>query len=270
MTDLTPEDFSDADSHAQHVIEDQTLEYRAAAINLARCYQALAAENAALRQRISSQASVIETERRAHVWKVNDLETTAQNEHKLYADAWAKYEAAKAESATRKAHAATALEAAKRAYKALRKVTGKSDDLKALVQLTKNLVDAMVAIDAAAADAPADSAGTTGPRSSTGQSAGPDKPEVAGSTPDGGRPAEVGHCAFDKAWIGPCGAPVTERGMCAEHAPLVCIGCKAPATLSCDYDTAFVCGYPLCANCEHDPPSEKHPFGRGHVPKVKR
>lgn len=77
-------------------------------------------------------------------------------------------------------------------------------------------------------------------------------------------------CPFDKAWIGPCGQPVTERSMCAEHAPLVCKSCGAPATQSCEFDGGqFVCGAPLCADCEHLPPPPDAYFGvgSGHAKK---
>jgi hypothetical protein len=79
-------------------------------------------------------------------------------------------------------------------------------------------------------------------------------------------------CTFDKAWIGPCGEPVTDRGMCAKHAPLLCVSCGAPATLSCDFDGQFVCGSPLCSGCEHMPPPPDACFGvgSGHANKVWR
>lgn len=60
-------------------------------------------------------------------------------------------------------------------------------------------------------------------------------------------------CQFDKAWVGKCGKPVEEgEEYCEEHLGLECDSCGNQATHSC-YETmgAFVCGAPLCDDCEH-------------------
>jgi hypothetical protein len=53
-------------------------------------------------------------------------------------------------------------------------------------------------------------------------------------------------CGFDMAWVGPCKAE-----NCTEHAALKCVSCGAKATRSCDETGQFVCGAPLCPDCEH-------------------
>lgn len=56
-------------------------------------------------------------------------------------------------------------------------------------------------------------------------------------------------CKFSEAWIGKCkneGEPY-----CEKHANEKCISCGKQATGSCDSTGQFVCGAPLCDNCEH-------------------
>lgn len=54
-------------------------------------------------------------------------------------------------------------------------------------------------------------------------------------------------CGFEKAWVGPC-----KNGKdCTEHSKLECVSCGARATRSCDQTGQFVCGAPLCADCQH-------------------
>jgi hypothetical protein len=53
-------------------------------------------------------------------------------------------------------------------------------------------------------------------------------------------------CNFNEAWRGVCG-----KEDCKEHKDLVCSSCGKPATHSCDETGAFVCGSPLCDDCEH-------------------
>jgi hypothetical protein len=58
-------------------------------------------------------------------------------------------------------------------------------------------------------------------------------------------------CRFQVAWIGRCKEPAVENGMCKEHAKEKCVSCGAPATRTCEETGQFVCGAPLCDNCEH-------------------
>jgi hypothetical protein len=54
-------------------------------------------------------------------------------------------------------------------------------------------------------------------------------------------------CGYDEAWRGPC----KNEAPCADHASKVCASCGAPATRSCAETGQFVCGAPLCSDCEH-------------------
>jgi hypothetical protein len=59
-------------------------------------------------------------------------------------------------------------------------------------------------------------------------------------------------CGFSKAWIGRCKQEVTgAHGMCFEHGKLKCVSCGAQATHDCEETGQFVCGAPLCNECEH-------------------
>jgi hypothetical protein len=58
-------------------------------------------------------------------------------------------------------------------------------------------------------------------------------------------------CHFDIAWVGKCEALAVDHGMCEEHKDLKCSSCGEPATHSCYETGQFVCGAPLCDNCEH-------------------
>lgn len=57
-------------------------------------------------------------------------------------------------------------------------------------------------------------------------------------------------CLFIESWRGRCNAAVTENGRCTTHASMMCVVCGAPATHDCDHTGQFVCGAPLCDNCE--------------------
>jgi len=59
----------------------------------------------------------------------------------------------------------------------------------------------------------------------------------------------TGRCFFERAWIGICGAAPVERDMCAEHAPLACRNCGAPAVRGCYGGGTMGCGAPICAAC---------------------
>jgi hypothetical protein len=54
-------------------------------------------------------------------------------------------------------------------------------------------------------------------------------------------------CGFNEAWIGLC----KNLRPCNKHATLVCCVCKNRATHECDQTGQFVCGYPLCDDCDH-------------------
>lgn len=58
-------------------------------------------------------------------------------------------------------------------------------------------------------------------------------------------------CRFVIAYQGRCGCePVNERGVCSQHAAVTCQSCGSPATTQCSYTGQFVCGAPLCDDCE--------------------
>lgn len=59
-------------------------------------------------------------------------------------------------------------------------------------------------------------------------------------------------CKFDIAWVGTCTETNTIGSeYCKEHTGLKCVVCKERATNDCDETFQFVCGAPLCDNCEH-------------------
>jgi hypothetical protein len=58
-------------------------------------------------------------------------------------------------------------------------------------------------------------------------------------------------CKFQKAWVGQCDKPIFKDGMCEEHAKELCVSCGKPATHTCSETGQFVCGEPLCDDCEH-------------------
>ena len=58
-------------------------------------------------------------------------------------------------------------------------------------------------------------------------------------------------CGFDKAWVGLCKTEVSAKGLRCEEHTLNCASCGQPATHSCDSTGSFVCGDPLCDDCEH-------------------
>lgn len=59
-------------------------------------------------------------------------------------------------------------------------------------------------------------------------------------------------CGFNEAWIGDCKTSVAKEGdRCFKHTDLTCGSCGAPATHTCAETGQFVCGAPLCDDCEH-------------------
>ena len=80
------------------------------------------------------------------------------------------------------------------------------------------------------------------------------EPEDVGECPEEGRKEQsMSRCGFGKAWTRPCNVIVTTEGeRCAEHANQKCSSCGAPPSRQCDETMGpFVCGAPLCADCEH-------------------
>jgi hypothetical protein len=66
-------------------------------------------------------------------------------------------------------------------------------------------------------------------------------------------------CGFNEAWIGKCKNPKP----CEKHKDKVCESCGKPATQSCESTGQFVCGAPLCDDCEHTIFPEGHNGGVG-------
>jgi hypothetical protein len=58
-------------------------------------------------------------------------------------------------------------------------------------------------------------------------------------------------CKFKEAWVGQCKDEADESGFCEKHKKEKCCSCDAQATHSCEETGMFVCGAPLCDNCEH-------------------
>ena len=80
-------------------------------------------------------------------------------------------------------------------------------------------------------------------------------------------------CKFDKSWAGMCKNESThESGMCDEHENSKCASCGKRAVRECDQTgIQFVCGAPLCADCQHGVPEKGKEgwflLGGGHVTK---
>lgn len=80
-------------------------------------------------------------------------------------------------------------------------------------------------------------------------------------------------CTFHKAWIGLCGKPADDSGYCEKHRGIKCCSCGEQATRECDQTgIQFVCGYPLCAGCNHGTPPKDNfglfALGGGHHKQV--
>ena len=59
-------------------------------------------------------------------------------------------------------------------------------------------------------------------------------------------------CGFSRAWIGPCKTHINKEGnKCHEHSEIKCSSCGEQATRECYETGQFVCGAPLCDDCEH-------------------
>lgn len=59
-------------------------------------------------------------------------------------------------------------------------------------------------------------------------------------------------CGFDAAWVGICkSTDIDDTGQCKKHQDRCCM-CGELATKSCSHTSQFVCGAPLCDDCEHE------------------
>lgn len=64
---------------------------------------------------------------------------------------------------------------------------------------------------------------------------------------------EITHCGFDEAWVGICkSTDILDNGQCTKHQNLCCVCREQLATRSCSHTGQFVCGAPLCDDCDHD------------------
>lgn len=57
-------------------------------------------------------------------------------------------------------------------------------------------------------------------------------------------------CKFDVAYIGVCNEQTTEGDYCDKHTGIACEVCGSQANRTCSFTGQFVCGTPLCENCE--------------------
>ena len=91
-------------------------------------------------------------------------------------------------------------------------------------------------------------------------------PLVGRSPPLPHQPREwsMGNCTFDLAWRGPCKA-TCEGSVCTQHAAVKCCVCGEQATHECDHTGQFVCGAPLCNNCEGHTDTSKPAGGWGFM-----
>lgn len=69
-------------------------------------------------------------------------------------------------------------------------------------------------------------------------------------------------CKFNKAWIGNCDKE-SDNNYCEEHTGIKCCSCGNDATHQCAETGQFVCGAPLCDDCEHTTHKEGHNGGIG-------
>jgi hypothetical protein len=80
-------------------------------------------------------------------------------------------------------------------------------------------------------------------------------------------------CRFVLAYAGQCPNEVTDTEFCERHAKIICVCCRQQATHECSYAGQFVCGFPLCDNCEgfEDPTKASGAWGflnHFHRPKL--
>lgn len=57
-------------------------------------------------------------------------------------------------------------------------------------------------------------------------------------------------CRYSLAWVGLCGQLKGESGFCSQHTGVKCVSCSDQASHECSHTGQFVCGAPLCPDCE--------------------
>jgi len=96
-----------------------------------------------------------------------------------------------------------------------------------------------------------------------------DKDYISAQTADTGiveeNEIEPAKCRFQQAWQGPCTQDVVDKGFCSEHSKLFCASCGAKATHNCAETGQFVCGAPLCDDCEHTTAEDGTNGGTGFI-----
>ena len=78
------------------------------------------------------------------------------------------------------------------------------------------------------------------------------QPSIAGDRVMGGLTSadlEFG-CPYFPAYSSRCNQPKGDSGYCAAHAGKTCAVCGGHATRECSFCGQFVCGTPLCDDCE--------------------
>lgn len=66
----------------------------------------------------------------------------------------------------------------------------------------------------------------------------------------------MSYCRYSMAWIGAC-KKECEGDICEHHSKVTCCVCGKQATHECNHTGQFVCGAPLCEDCEGFVDSEK-------------
>ena len=72
----------------------------------------------------------------------------------------------------------------------------------------------------------------------------------------------MGYCRYSIAWQGACKTEC-EGDICEKHTKVVCCVCGHQATNECNHTGQFVCGAPLCNNCEGHTDASKPSGGWG-------
>lgn len=74
-------------------------------------------------------------------------------------------------------------------------------------------------------------------------------------------------CKFNEGWAGICNKDIPENEkFCKEHKNIKCSSCGKEATRLCSETMQFVCGAPLCDDCEHTIRDNGYNSG-GELPK---
>ena len=59
------------------------------------------------------------------------------------------------------------------------------------------------------------------------------------------------NCIYSMGWKGVCIKVVVNGDYCKDHHNLKCVSCGEQAIRQCTESSSFVCGAPLCGDCEH-------------------